>query len=134
MTEEEKKAIEYLENSLKSTVTHKEQLNIIKNLIQKQQKELKILKDKNKDLLRKLRNRVKEVKKLSQYTLYKKEFSRLNIIIQKQQKEIEQLKEENKNLKDIDLTCVYLEGFYDGKSQENKMIKVEKIKNFPKKY
>ena len=40
MLEEEKKAIEYLEYSLKSTVTHKEQLNIIKKLIQKQQKEI----------------------------------------------------------------------------------------------
>ena len=40
MTEEEKKAIEYLENSLNSTITHKKQLNIVKNLIQKQQEEI----------------------------------------------------------------------------------------------
>lgn len=41
MTEKEKKAIEYLEDSVKSTVIHKEQLNIIKNLIQRQQRENK---------------------------------------------------------------------------------------------
>lgn len=40
MTEEEKKAIEYLQDSLKNTVTHKEKLNVILNLIQKQQTEL----------------------------------------------------------------------------------------------
>ena len=36
------------------------------------------LKKHNTDLLRKLRNRVKEVKKLEKYSLYKKEFARLN--------------------------------------------------------
>ena len=36
------------------------------------------LKKHNNDLLRKLRNRVKEAKKLEKYSLYKKEFSRLN--------------------------------------------------------
>lgn len=41
-------------------------------------KEIETLKNNNKDLLRKLRNRVKEVKKLEKYSLYKKEFSRLN--------------------------------------------------------
>jgi len=61
----------------------------ISNLIQKQQKEIDKLKNKNKDLLEKLRNRVKEVKKLAKYSLYKKEFSKLNEIIQKKDKIIE---------------------------------------------
>ena len=36
------------------------------------------LKKHNDELLRKLKNRVKEVTKLEKYSLYKKEFSRLN--------------------------------------------------------
>lgn len=40
---EEKKAIEYLENSFKNTITHKEQLNIIKNLMQRKQNEIEKL-------------------------------------------------------------------------------------------
>lgn len=47
MTEEEKKAIEYLENSLISTVTHKAHLNTIKNLIQRQETENIKLKQEN---------------------------------------------------------------------------------------
>lgn len=39
---------------------------------------LEKLKKHNKELLRKLRNRVKEVKKLNKYSLYKKEFKTLN--------------------------------------------------------
>ncbi len=41
------------------------------------------LRNNNKRLLKKLRNRVKEVKKLTKYSLYKKEFSRLNKEIEK---------------------------------------------------
>lgn len=50
MSEEDKKAIEYLEDSLKNTVTHKEKFNIIKNLIKSQQEELE-KKDKIIDLM-----------------------------------------------------------------------------------
>lgn len=60
-----------------------EKMQVILNLMQSQQKELEKLKNKNKDLLRKLRNRVKEVKKLAKYSLYKTEFSRLNKEIEK---------------------------------------------------
>ena len=42
------------------------------------QQQIDKLKKHNNNLLRKLRNRVKEVKKLKKYSLYKEEFSRLN--------------------------------------------------------
>ena len=48
------------------------------NIIKEKDKEIEKLKKHNKKLLRKLRNRVKEVKKLNKYSLYKKEFKTLN--------------------------------------------------------
>lgn len=68
-------------------------MQIIKNLIEKQQKEIKRLKIKNNDLLRKLRNRIKDVKKLQKYGEYKKEFSTLNKRIEKQGEIIDKLAE-----------------------------------------
>ena len=47
------------------------------------------LKKHNDDLLRKLRNRVKEVKKLEKYSLYKEEFSKLNKQLQNKEKIID---------------------------------------------
>ena len=61
----------------------------IKYWVNKLQKENEKLKYKNKDLLRKLRNRVKEVKKLTKYSQYKKEFSRLNQIIKEKDNQID---------------------------------------------
>lgn len=58
------------------------------------------LKKHNDDLLRKLRNRVKEVKKLEKYSLYKEEFSKLNKQLQ------------NKD-KIIDLTLEYISNITD---------------------
>ena len=52
------------------------------------------LKKHNKELLRKLRNRVKEVKKLNKYSLYKKEFKTLNEQLKKKDKIIEIVSEE----------------------------------------
>lgn len=90
MTEEKKKAIEYLNKDLKKadmlemTVhTDNESLRTALNLIKSQQEEIEKLRNNNKRLLKKLRNRVKEVKKLTKYSLYKKEFSRLNKEIEK---------------------------------------------------
>lgn len=82
MTEEEKKAIEYLKKYI-NWETYGERslekdIQTVLNLIKKQQAEMEKLKNKNNDLLRKLRNRVKDVKKLKKYSTYKKEFSRLN--------------------------------------------------------
>lgn len=95
MLEEDKEAIERLEELVEYglcyniTESIQEDLKIALNLIQKQQEEIKLLRNKNKDLLRKLRNRVKEVKKLNKYSLYKEEFSRLNARIQKKDKVID---------------------------------------------
>lgn len=108
MTEEEKEAIENLEDevySIKGIEIQKitfytkgvEDIKTILNLIQKQQKENEKLKNKNQDLLRKLRNRVKEVNKLNKYSLYKTEFSNLN-------KQIE----EKDRIIDLIATRVYL--------------------------
>ena len=51
------------------------------------------LKKHNNDLLRKLRNRAKEVKKLQKYSLYKEEFSRLNKQLQEKDKIIDLMAE-----------------------------------------
>ncbi len=99
MTEEEKEAIKQLKSWRNYIVINKEKVNKANdiefylrttlNLIQKQQAELDKLKNKNKELLRKLRNRVKEVKKLKKYSLYKKEFTKLNREIEKKDKIID---------------------------------------------
>ena len=65
---------------------------VLTMLIEKD-KEIEKLKKHNKDLLRKLRNRVKEVKKLTKYSLYKKEFKSLNKRLEKKEKEIDAMAE-----------------------------------------
>lgn len=59
--------------------------------LEKKDIEITKLKKHNKDLLRKLRNRVKEVKKLTKYSLYKKEFAKLNREIEKKDKIIDEM-------------------------------------------
>lgn len=92
-SEEENKAIEYIEECKQKNAGDIAEIFksscVLKELVEKQQKEIENLKDKNKDLLRKLKNRVKEVKKLIKYSQYKKEFSRLNKLLKEKQKSIE---------------------------------------------
>ena len=57
------------------------------------QQQIDKLKRHNNNLLRKLRNRVKEVKKLQKYSLYKEEFSRLNKQLQNKDKIIDLMAE-----------------------------------------
>ena len=52
------------------------------------------LKKHNDELLRKLKNRVKEVTKLEKYSLYKEEFSRLNKQLQNKDKIIDLMSEQ----------------------------------------
>lgn len=59
------------------------ELSIAKTELEKKEAEIDKLRNTNKDLLKKLRNRVKEVKKLTRYSLYKKEFARLNKQLEK---------------------------------------------------
>ena len=62
-------------------------------MLEEKDKEIDKLKKHNDDLLRKLRNRVKEVKKLQKYSLYKEEFSRLNKQLQNKDKIIDLMAE-----------------------------------------
>ena len=98
LSEEEKQAIEYANSlielfdsgvPLNYLEQENDNLKLFLNLIKKLKKENEKLKYKNQDLLRKLRNRVKEVKKLTKYSQYKKEFSRLNQIIKEKDKQID---------------------------------------------
>lgn len=93
---EEEKAIEYFEKDIEKRkqgrnyfVDYEEVMlheQTILNLIKSKQKTIEKLSNNNKRLLKKLRNRVKEVKKLTKYSLYKKEFSRLNKELEKKNK------------------------------------------------
>lgn len=58
------------------------------------QQQIDKLKKHNNNLLKKLRNRVKEVKKLEKYSLYKEEFSRLNKQLQNKHKIIDLMSEQ----------------------------------------
>lgn len=57
---------------------HIDDIQAVLNELEKKEAEIDKLRNTNKDLLKKLRNRVKEVKSLTRYSLYKKEFARLN--------------------------------------------------------
>lgn len=62
-------------------------------MLKEKDKQIDKLKKHNDDLLRKLRNRVKKVKKLQKYSLYKEEFSRLNKQLQNKDKIIDLMAE-----------------------------------------
>ena len=84
-------------------------------MLEEKDKQIDKLKKHNDELLRKLRNRVKEVKKLEKYSLYKEEFSRLNKQLQ------------NKD-KIIDLTAEYISNITDCPFEsEGKYLDCEKM-------
>lgn len=62
-------------------------------MLEEKDKQIDKLKKHNDELLRKLRNRVKEVKKLEKYSIYKEEFSRLNKQLQNKDKQIDLMAE-----------------------------------------
>ena len=76
-------------------------------MLEEKDKQIDKLKKHNDELLRKLRNRVKEVKKLKKYSLYKEEFSRLNQQVQSKDKIID-LMANHIATSDSDL-CEYLD-------------------------
>ena len=76
-------------------------------MLAEKDKQIDKLKKHNDELLRKLRNRVKEVKKLEKYSLYKEEFSRLNKQLQNKDKIID-LMANHIATSDSDL-CEYLD-------------------------
>ena len=70
-------------------------------MLEEKDKQIDKLKKHNDRLLKKLRNRVKEVEKLQKYSLYKQEFSKLNKQLQNKDKIID-LMAETINNHDID--------------------------------
>ncbi len=68
-------------------------IETVLSMLKEKDKQIDKLKKHNDDLLRKLRNRVKEVKKLQKYSLYKEEFSRLNKQLQNKDKIIDLMAE-----------------------------------------
>ena len=82
------------------------------------QQQIDKLKKHNDELLRKLRNRVKEVKKLEKYSLYKKEFSRLNQKLQSKDKIIDLMAEFIEDELTVDEFCTkegcYADNYIDG--------------------
>ena len=86
-------SVQFINDTIKTDKKNKEDIESLnaewKIELEKKDKEISKLKNNNKDLLRKLRNRVKEVTKLEKYSLYKKEFSRLNKQLQNKDKIID---------------------------------------------
>lgn len=102
------------ESTIEQNETEKE-LDKLKEQLKEKDKIIDKLKKHNYDLLRKLKNRVKEVKKLEKYSLYKEEFSRLNKQLQ------------NKD-KIIDLTAEYISNITDCPFEsEGKYLDCEKM-------
>ena len=74
----DKEAQSYLEELMGDSTLKNRTIKQLNSELEKKEAEIDKLRNTNKDLLKKLRNRVKEVKKLTRYSLYKKEFARLN--------------------------------------------------------
>ena len=87
-------------------------------MLEEKDKQIDKLKKHNDDLLRKLRNRVKDVKKLQKYSLYKKEFSRLNKQLQNKDKQIDLMAEFIEDELTVDEFCTkegcYADNYIDG--------------------
>ena len=78
-------------------ISNQKAIETVLSELEKKDKEIEKLKKDNKELLRKLRNRVKEVNKLTKYSLYKKEFSTLNKQLEKKDKIIDLIVEDFQN-------------------------------------
>lgn len=85
---------DYYDEELELYQNRVKQFNIVLSMLKEKDKIIDKLKKHNYDLLRKLKNRVKEVKKLEKYSLYKKEFSRLNKQLQNKDKIIDLMAEQ----------------------------------------
>lgn len=85
---------DYYDEELELYQNRVKQFNTVLSMLEEKDKQIDKLKKHNDELLRKLRNRVKEVKKLEKYSLYKKEFSRLNKQLQNKDKIIDLMSEQ----------------------------------------
>ena len=120
------KKLDYLLDDVYSTgLVEDEERNIyqyaietVLPMLEEKDKQIDKLKKHNDELLKKLRNRVKEVKKLQKYSLYKEEFSRLNKQLQNKDKIID-LREKLKSVdiakesKDLDIGELTLKDIVD---------------------
>lgn len=84
---------DYYDKELELYQNRVKPFNTVLFMLKEKDKQIDKLKKHNDDLLRKLRNRVKEVKKLQKYSLYKEEFSRLNKQLQNKDKIIDLMAE-----------------------------------------
>ncbi len=85
---------DYYDEELELYQNRVKQFNTVLFMLEEKDKQIDKLKKHNDELLRKLRNRVKEVTKLEKYSLYKKEFSRLNKQLQNKDKIIDLMSEQ----------------------------------------
>lgn len=85
---------DYYDEELELYQNRVKQFNTVLSMLKEKDKQIDKLKKHNDKLLRKLRNRVKEVKKLKKYSLYKEEFSRLNQQLQSKDKIIDLMAED----------------------------------------
>ena len=101
-----------------NTSINVEVLETVLFMLEEKDKEIDKLKKHNDELLRKLRNRVKEVKKLQKYSLYKEEFSRLNQQLQSKDKIIDLMAEFIEDELTVDEFCTkegcYADNYIDG--------------------
>ncbi|MFQ9264471.1 MAG: hypothetical protein ACLR44_05175 [Clostridia bacterium] len=93
-------------------------IETILSMLEEKDKQIDKLKKHNDDLLRKLRNRVKEVKKLEKYNLYKGEFSKLNKQLQNKAQIIDLMTEYIEDELTVDEFCTkegcYADNYIDG--------------------
>jgi predicted RNase H-like nuclease (RuvC/YqgF family) len=95
-----------------------EAIETVLSMLKEKDKQIDKLKKHNDELLRKLRNRVKEVKKLQKYSLYKEEFSKLNKQLQNKDKIIDLMAEFIEDELTVDEFCTkegcYADNYIDG--------------------
>lgn len=111
MTKEQEKSLEKIKRQILIGECEKNigipvyisDLKNVLSMLEEKDKQIYKLKKHNDDLLRKLRNRVKDVKKLQKYSLYKKEFSGLNKQLQNKDKIIDEMAEQLAGLTIFDI-------------------------------
>ncbi|MCI5588835.1 MAG: hypothetical protein MR384_13290 [Lachnospiraceae bacterium] len=94
---------DYYDEELELYQNRVKQFKTVLSMLEEKDKEIDKLKKHNDELLRKLRNRVKEVKKLEKYSLYKEEFSKLNKQLQNKDKQIDLMSEQLAGLTIFDI-------------------------------
>ena len=93
-------------------------IETVLSMLEGKNREISKLKKHNDKLLKKLRNRIKEVKKLEKYSLYNEEFSRLNKQLQNKAQIIDLMTEYIEDELTVDEFCTkegcYADNYIDG--------------------